>query len=312
MLVARSLRVLCMATPFLALAAAAPRPAEACSCAPQSPFVTPEPGATNVPRNAIVAVLVYGGTSPEALQIQEAATGASIAVDVEVMDHAAGYVTRLLIARPREPLAPATEYRITIGEQATFTTGDALDIDAPVFAGLSALKADTTAYDGDSGCFSTCIEPMNERVQAIELSFPDPGSDVAFMTLALRREGEASPFTMAPLRRREGGFVSSLGFHLCDPVLSPSLEPGQVYCGRLTAYDAAGNTAGEGPEICATASTCATNLVDPECWPEDTSCDGHGLPGCVVQAGQPGGWPAALIAALACLMMLDRRARRRR
>lgn len=313
--VTRSFRFLCLAAPFLALVAATPRQADACSCAPESPFLSPVDGAIGVPRNAIVAVLVYSGTLPEQLAITEAATGAAVAADVEVIDHVAGYVTRLLIARPREPLAAATEYRISISEggwePGTFVTGDALDQDAPVFAGLSALQADTTAYDSGGGCVSSCVEPRDERVQAIELSFPDPGSDVAFMTLALRREGDAEPLTVAPIRRLPAGFVRTLGFHSCDSVLAPALEPGQVYCGQLTAYDAAGNISASGAEVCSAASECAQRLEDESCWP-NTSCNGSGPVGCSAEADRRDGWPGALLAAMASLLVLGRLGRRAR
>jgi hypothetical protein len=166
-----------------------------------------------------------------------------------------------VFATPLAPLSPNTAYTIVVrttyssDETTTFTTGDAIDMTPPAFAGLSAIALETMAWplpDGDGSiCVSSCIALAAGHISRIRVDYPDPPSDAVHVALQLYRPGEAMADEV-PVPSYDPRFF---GYTSCT-TMSPVLAPGADYCARMIAYDVAGNVAGIGNEICATAQIC--------------------------------------------------------
>jgi uncharacterized protein (TIGR03382 family) len=308
---------------LLALAAAE-RPAQACSCG--SPIMlSPTPEATGVPRNARLAIYFSYGVGEEVPAFAlRGAGGAEVAITVQ-----AERLARIVFIQPDAPLAAGAAHELDLpgGTTISFTTGDALDETAPAFAGLAGLEAHDYPYPGPGGCHNSCASGGN-RYSRLELAYDPPGADTAFLLLEVWREGEATPSQRIPLAWRPWAHIDTIA---CGPAISP-LAPGETYCARLLAHDAAGNVAGAGAEVCAPVESCA-NVPDDNCLPErgcpeppdppDDECipeEGCGTiieperdagrSGCAATGIHPRD-PGAAMLLLAGLLLLAARARRR-
>ena len=306
---------------ILALALAAlvfdARSAEACTCAGYTGPVSPPDAATGVPTNA---VLLFD----TALEPVTAVTlTAPDATDVTLMMELHG---SLLIARPMSTLAPSSVYTVSATVAGTvqttrFTTGAGADSTAPTFPGVTAIGPElmqftTATGPGGQGCFACDVHyAADDRLSRIRFTFPDPPADAVVLGVEIHIQGETSAlaeFGLAP-----GAFADRLiGFRGCGP-LSPDLQDGVTYCARVTAYDAAGNSAGGAAEACAAPMACAAQLdgmcepvdaclpVDPNPGSGSDQATGTQTGGCASSSG------AGLVLVLLALAPVVRRARQK-
>lgn len=87
---------------------------------------------------------------------------------------------------------------------------------------------------------------------------PDDGTAAL---IEVRREGDPAPAWRAirqvPMIRWGGEQpLTWLDSNSCSTTGAPVLVEGATYCVRVTAFDVAGNAAGEGAEVCAASETC--------------------------------------------------------
>jgi hypothetical protein len=287
---------------LLALAAAA-RPAAACTCDGAPVVLSPQPAATGVPRNVRLALYYffpdYGGP---ALALRELGTGVEIPLTIEAVLHG----SLIVFAQPDELLAAGAEYEIIVPPSlfhervTTFTVGDTLDESPPAFAGLAALAAHTYQFPNPDGCFLGCISG-GDRLSRLELTYDLPGADTAFLMLEVRHHDDLGPSHLVPFPWGPQEYVEGMD---CWPAI-PRLEPGETYCARLLAYDAAGNVAGADAEVCAVARSCA-NIPDEHCIPE-RGCRREG--GCAAAPGSRAAGSGAALVALAGVVLLAARRR---
>jgi MYXO-CTERM domain-containing protein len=300
---------------FLALAAltsAAPRPAEACSCASEAPRVSPADGALDVPINAVIIVAFGHASADPQVELRDPSTGAVIPLTVQ--PHPAGEGWQL--ASPGM-LEPGTKYEITAtsalgSTQTTFVTGAATDVEPIAFAGLASISLETMTYplerDG-SACIDSCVSfggTNPGHISRIRLGYAPP-ADAALLVFSLERE-DGTVVDQLPI---EYGTADGrvLGFSSCEH--GAVLEREGRYCGRLVAYDVAGNVTGSQTVVCEDVQTCAPELVADSCTPADTcaavaSDDG----GCATTGRGTGA--VALVLGLAALARRRRRRQPRR
>jgi hypothetical protein len=291
----------CTAPLVLLALVAAERPAHACSCDGSPIVLSPRADATDVPRNARLAIYVPYTTGEDAPEVvlREAATGAEVALSIESMPQG-NTGERILFATPDAPLAAGTVYEIALpspfGEHThSFTVGDALDETPPAFAGLAGFEAHSYPYPGPGGCYNSCVA-YRDRFSRLELDYEGPGADTAFLLLEVRLQGQFTPAHVIPF---PWGSRDHVGSFSCSPAL-PRLEPGQTYCARLWAHDAAGNVAGGDAPVCAVAATCR-NVPNDDCVPE-RGCTRPG--GCAVAPGPATPGSGAGVLLLAGLMLV--------
>jgi hypothetical protein len=215
-----------------------------------------------------------------------------------------GTVTRGTMTLATTTLAPNTTYVVGLtlsGSEPfyarTFTTGTAIDAQPPAFAGLEGFAVESQDFPTE-GCGAACVIIEDERVSRIRLQHA-PVSDATRFELALRRAGESEPFSILAL---PADYSPIFGWMRCGTV-APKLERGVTYCGRLTAFDGAGNPAGDGIELCSETASCAAD--DDMCRPSDT-CTSPSDSGCAVRRGNGGSW----LFAVAVALLLWRRGRR--
>jgi hypothetical protein len=284
------------------------RRAHACSCGIEPPTVSPADHATDVPLNAIVIAQFGYGMTPT-VELRDAVTGNVVPVTIEPRYPGDAFANGTTIfARPTSPLLPDTTYEVIAGNQlsppamTTFTTGETTDTVAPDFAGLVEMTPETMTYpipqEDGSFCISSCIGAPGGHISRMRFTYADPPADVVHLALRLRTEaGDVGEIPMP---------VSGdklLGFSACQ-VESPLLTPGTSYCGRLVAYDVAGNIAGDTVEICEATRTCAPKPRGSDngdnCRPSDECIEEASSSGCNAagSGGSPVAW--ALVALLAC------------
>ena len=240
----------------LAIAVAAalgmmPRPADACSCAPDR-FTIPADGATDVPTNVAIVMRERSSELSDELVLM----GPDGPVDLEVVLVHDRPTTE--IVRPLLPLEPLTEYTLQPGFlEVRFTTGDGPDGDAPEPVDLGQLSvAHARVAEGYGyGC--------GDEFSFIDLPMTAPADAVA-VDLFVDRDGVRAHYLVPADRagRRLSNWDSG-----CEMLLS--LEPEQVVCFEARTRDQAGNL---GPPVqrCATVTACA-DIVDPENFGYDLS-----------------------------------------
>lgn len=276
------------------------RDASACSCALEAPRISPADGAVDVPINARV-FMSFGFQQTVAVELREVGTGTVVPLTVESHERFTGM---WLSAAPTVALAPNTTYEVVVDSQvptrSTFLTGDGTDLTPPAFDGLVSLAPETMRYpieNAEGGfCFDSCVEGTG-HISRLRLGFAEPPAEAALVTFTLLRDGAVVDELAMPSNFNEpAGHV--LGFSTCER-RSPVLEPGASYCGRLTAYDAAGNTAGGTVEVCAVAEACVPVLADNGCTPSDR-CDLGAEGGCAgTRSGQTGAGLVLVVLAIA-------------
>lgn len=301
-------RALVMVGSALVAIAARSMTAHACSCAPEIVVASPSDGATSVPINAVIILRSAG---PQPVALEDAATHEAVALEQEAHGSEHFQTGNTVFARPTAMLAPNTAYTLTVGDavhpgfrQTTFTTGDAMDMAPPAFAGLDSLSPETMRYpipDDEGGyCISSCVTVVDNHISRLRFDFDEPPADVVYLELEVL-DANHEPLDQLPLSSTA---THVFGFDYCSP-RSPILTPGTDYCARLVGYDAAGNTAGQSNEVCATAAACAPRLrndvlaCDPvdECLPDETD-DG----GCATSGTSDGCAPALALLGLALVI----------
>src|SRR5258706_16461540 len=101
------------------------------------------------------------------------------------------------------------------------------------------------------------------------MTFPDPPGDAVFLDVQIYPDGAESPPLLQEVGMTPGGLGDRLlGFRGCGPT-AVALTPGNGYCVRVTAYDAAGNAAGGDHLACAVAAACAPMFDAMSCGPAD-------------------------------------------
>ena len=290
------------------------RHADACECAfPQEP-ISPANAATEVPLNA---VLFFDTTLLPASQIT-----LSPAVAVTTQQHGT-----YLVAKPSAQLAAHTTYTVSwvvegMTQHSTFTTGNATLTTPPAFPGIASIAPETmempSTMTSSGGVCGTCgIVSANGRISRIHLDFPDPPGAVVLLDLQVVPDGDAPPLLLEAGMKPEWLSDRLLGFHSCVPT-APALDPGASYCVRVTAFDAAGNSAGGDKVACSAAAICEPMLDQTSCAPAD-ACNPMGMgpgsdPGNGVAHGgcdsAPGAGVALLLLALLPLLARANRLRR--
>jgi uncharacterized protein (TIGR03382 family) len=273
---------------------AAPRPARACSCAPD-PGVTPADGATEVPTNVVLVVR----NGPEALdEYVLAGPGGQVAVEVTMAVEQSIYWIALV--QPLAPLAPDTEYTLGTGpfSEVRFTTAAGADTVAPeaVALGELTLAHASTSPDGGSSC--------GDEYSFVDLAITPPADAVAIDVVVTT--GDASSRYVVLADRFDWGLSSwNAGCEVRVP-----LEAGAHTCFEVRARDAAGNL-GPPAERCADVTACA-DIPDAEAFDGDLSDCDPAPPPASDDGGCDAAGPAALglpLLALLALYAVRRRAR---
>jgi hypothetical protein len=298
------------ALPLLAtvIAIARPTPGHACTCIIGGPEISPVDRATNVPRNAIVIVEYAGASHQETIELTVAGTAELLPIQV-VVRRPNDFSGVTAFGTPASLLAPNTTYMVKAIDTfqtvtTTFTTGDEIDTEPPVFTGLRAMTPISIPY-ADASASAHCVAVFDGQVSGMQLDYDAAPADVAHLALEIRdRDHDLVDELTVPTSSPH-----TLGFKLCAPD-SPRFVAGVDYCARLVAYDVAGNRAGDSSEVCETAVTCAPepNLSGPKA---DERCFGA-TSGCSTN-GENGSWLAiAASIAFAARRRDSRRATRRR
>ena len=217
----------------------APRPAEACSC--YVPLViSPANGATDVPTNAVF-VIASGWSDPTYTSL--AGPDDAPALETTVVYEG---IERLELVEPVEPLAPRTDYFLTVGfEVIAFRTGDGPDTEPPAPAELGEL---TIKHAHPAGQGSSCGDEHLDIDLAITLP-PDAVAAEIFV------EG----FTQQFRHVVTGDQLDwPLGGSSDDCTRNFPLEGGDQVCFEVRSRDQAGNLA-VATERCTTVIACAPN-----------------------------------------------------
>lgn len=247
-------------------------PAEACTCAPVRPVISPSDGAVDVPTDAVIFVAADLGIPNVELHSPE---GARIPLRIET--HARKTDNGSYLKIVPGTLATNTTYELVVEwaygtDRTRFTTGGA-DCEPPVveFAGLRGIAPEVMQYPvlrPDGGpCFDPCVE-HSDHVSRIRLDFDRP-RDAALVVFTLTRDDGTLVDEFALPERDTEDYV--LGFQTCE-VRSPQLDAATGYCGKITAYDLRGTPIGGDVEVCSGTETCAPALSGFACIPSDR-CD---------------------------------------
>lgn len=286
----------------VALVAATPENGEACSCGPPPPLVSPRDQDTAVPTNAVVTVFHENALS-ELLDVRLEIVGGE-RVPLVAQDSNPHWF------RASPALLANTTYRLTVDysawapdEVSVFTTGASTDVTPSDFAGLTRFAPKAMSRDGVS-CANTCDVGDSGYWSWLELEMPSVPDDAILLVLSIDGQGE---FPYRPEHLRHG----IVAREACS--IAPVFEPGREYCGRLLAYDVAGNVSGD-VEVCAAVERCGLMLLadecrpSRECAPDDGTCRG---PLCVDPGSRDGGCAtssgAGALAGLAVFMLRRRR-----
>jgi len=253
---------------------AAPRVADACSCSVGSVSLSPADGSTNVPTNA--RIIVAYDTDTAEVELREAGTQTLIPLTFDV--HRRMRLRGTWQIANAVPLQPATVYQLSAqgsfgSRRSTFTTGNTPDVTPSVFGGLESMSLETMTYpfveEDGRVCNSACIETVSGHVSRIRLGHPDAPPDVTLLVFELLRMSDRVLVDQVPLNPRGYAYdVRFLGPTSCERG-APVLEPNEHYCGRVVAYDLAGNVSGQTVEICEVAATCRPIATASSCEPED-------------------------------------------
>lgn len=246
--------------------ALAPQRADACSCAPVEPIISPANGAKNVPTDAAIIVSNRLGEPRVELSKGDLSIPLTIEPHRRVTD-----VGAYVIARPAA-LEPDTTYVVTITweygvTKTRFTTGTSCDHAPAEFAGLASMSPEVMAYPvfrEGRPCLDPCVE-HTDHVSRLRLAYDRP-KDAALVALTLKREDGT---LVDEIALPEG--QDTLGFTTCE-VRSPVLDDDTTYCATVTAYDVSGRALGGDVEVCASTATCAPKLPEYGCMPSD-ACD---------------------------------------
>jgi len=292
----------------VAVACLSARPAEACTCGGAPQVLSPADGATDVPTNVVPVIDdVASYQQTVALTLREDGATTEVGVPFDVFTSALG-TSGFVVGRPGE-LAPLTTYVLSLGvggfvTSTRFTTGTARDDAPPSFAGLTGFVPEQQEYPAPAlrECVNSCVLRVDGRVNRIRLQH-GAGEGVIWYRLQVREAEAAAPFYEAAL---EVGATDLIRPFVCG-TQPPVLDPDRSYCARLTAHDAAGNTAGGEVEVCTATETCTARDVD--CLPvEECVPAKHG--GCAIARGSGAGACRLGPAILAVLAVLRRRGRR--
>jgi hypothetical protein len=248
------------------------QPAEACTCAPVRPAISPRDGAVEVPTDAVVFVATdLGLPAVELRTLDGARVPLTIEPHLRQTDNGA-----FVKATPARELAPNTTYELVVEwaygvDRSRFTTGLHCDPPPVEFTGLRGMSPEVMQYpvlrpDGNP-CFDPCVE-HSDHVSRIRLDFDRP-RDAALVVLTLTRDDGTLVDEFALPERDTDDYV--LGFQTCE-VRSPRLSADTGYCGRITAYDMRGTPIGGDVEVCTSTETCAPALSGFACIPSDR-CD---------------------------------------
>jgi len=147
-----------------ALALALPAPAWALSCAFGPTQSLPADGATDVPTNAVLRVMVAGAEIDDATLTE--LTAGDVQVELDVHDQGNMH---LLSITPAQELAPDTSYTLTVGEDfgwtATFTTGAGPDEQAPAQPVIDDASRDRSRSEwGRTDHLVIDLQPASEPV----------------------------------------------------------------------------------------------------------------------------------------------------
>jgi len=291
-----------------------PSVTEACSCVGERTIVSPGDGVIDVPLNP--RIIVKYQYDEALVELRAVATQEVVPLTFEAHSDRGNGTWKMAAA---VALEPNTQYEMTLTTSAlpptrtTFTTGSSTDLTPSAFGGLESIALETMKYpiieaDG-SQCHSSCVERQGtDHVSRIRLGYADPPADVALLVFELIRESDRTVVgEVVILPRTSSSDERVLGFETCDR-RAPPLAVGDLYCGRLIAYDIAGNTTGQSVEVCDTAASCRPQLGAQQCTPADdcvpetTSSDSSGCSA----TGAP-----SVVAGLAGLAALCGRRRRR-
>ena len=215
----------------------APRPADACSCyVPVT--ISPANGATEVPTNAVF-VITSGWSDPTTARL--AGPDGTHALETTLVYEG---IQRLELVQPGEPLAPSTDYLLTVGfETIAFRTAAGADTEPPAPAELGELAI---AHARSAGPGWSCGSEHLDIDLAITLP-PDAVAAEIFV------EGFEQQFHHVVAAELIG---SPLGGSNEDCTRNFPLEGGDQVCFEVRARDQAGNLAAA-TERCTTVTACA-------------------------------------------------------
>jgi hypothetical protein len=249
------------------------RPAEACSCDPQSHMVSPAAGATDVPLNARVFVELTQGTHAVVLR------GGGQTARLELASLVRYSLGDIILAVPPAELQPSTMYEIDVDGRVvgSFVTGTTRDETPPSADGLLGVTPEVMAMPSECGSASCTTKSAEGDVSRFRFAY-EPQADTALALVEVYQQGSPAK-ELVPLR----DIVDS---NRCTAHFA-HIDPTATYCARAIIYDAAG-TRVEGTEVCGTTPTrCETELWGT-CSPSLT-CTPAESGGCSASRGT-GGW----------------------
>ena len=143
----------------------------------------------------------------------------------------------------------------------------------------------------------------------MNLTFAAPSADTQILVFEQMRDGSLKEFIVAEPWSAHMRF----GYEGCE--LLPVAKVGEAYCGRLVAYDVAGNSAGRDVEVCAETIDCRPALLPDaicapaeDCIPVEPDLDDREPTG-ACSSGNGAGTGLGLFGALALLIRRRRAAR---
>jgi hypothetical protein len=165
------------------------------------------------------------------------------------------------------------EYEIVVSydgftKRSRFRVTSDVDLDPPAFAGAESIAFQTMQWpvvqpDG-SGCSGSCGQSVEGRLSRVALTFAPPPADTALLVFEHVHGDSNEEFVVTAPWSGE----ARLGYEQAC-VRLPVVRVDETNCGRLVAYDVAGNKAGES-ELCSASIACKPALQPGEmCMPAD-------------------------------------------
>jgi len=246
------------------------RTASACSCA-MNVMLSPADKAVDVPLNAVVVF-----ESVPAPTVYDETRGVDVAVTAEPFPG----LPQLWLVRPNAPWAPTSTFRLSPSMApgapgSRFSTGTTTDHAAPVYAGLTSFRVETTTVGPNPPCRSSCWS--GEMFRRLRLEY-EPPQDATLLLLEIRgvgADGGSLTGTVALSRYFSASWPKTVDTGGCVSGI-PAFVPTDDVCARIVAFDAAGHRSESPTEICSRAMSCeprfsgACTPLD-ECLPPPTN-----------------------------------------
>jgi hypothetical protein len=253
--------------------ASAPRVAAACSCE-RSMLLSPTPGATDVPINAVIVFEVAPAPIVFSIVVYDVTHDVEVPTAIEPF----GNIPQTWLVRPAAPLAPNSIFEVRpvpypSSTMSRFMTGASTDDAAPTYDGFTSLGPETVDTRNPP-CRSSCW--VGDTFRRLRFGYAEPPVDTALLLMEVERVAADGTPTVAtvPLFR---GFIQSVWperIQNGDCIFGvPAFATDENVCARMVAFDMAGHRSAPSREICSRAVACAPRF-DNTCTPVDECLPG--------------------------------------